>query len=675
MKGIGQGMPIGACLIALACIVTVTTLTAQNVTTVAGGYVGDGGLATKAALVFPNFAVQDRNGNTYVSEVYGQRIRKVSASGGITTYAGTGIAGYSGDGGKANTAKIFDPNGIVFDPAGNLVFADLGNSVVRKITPAGIISTIAGNGVFGYSGDGGPATQASLGSPWAVVYDSKGDLYISDTGDEVVRRVDTSGIITTYAGNGVLGYSGDGGPATQATLDGPSGLAFDTSNNLYIADRFNHVVRKVASGTGIIITFAGNGQQGFSGDGGPATLAAMGNVRGLAFSRGSLYISNAGSARVRYVVLNTGIINSFAGSVYGYDGDGHPLLASEFARPTGIVLSSSVPFMLADTDNARIRKLNGSVLKTFAGGYRGDGSAATSAALDQPQAAVFDNTGSYYIAEAPGNRVRKVSAAGVITTIAGTGISGYTGDGGKANVAELYYPNGVGLDSAGNIYISDNGNLVIRKIDATTGNISTFASYADFLSLGPMAVDSANNLYVVDQSTCVVWKITPAAAVSVAAGVEFVCGYNGDNITATTAELNTPYGVAIDTRGNIYVADWGNNRVRKVNASGIISTSAGDGNCGFIDNVPPAAGEMCGPIGVAVSANGSAIYIADEYNLRIRKVASNLITTYAGSGLPGFNGDGPALTTNFDDPFAVAFDFKGNLYMVDDVVDRVRKIH
>jgi sugar lactone lactonase YvrE len=672
MKSIGQGLARILC--ALVLLVSATVVSAQNVTTVAGGYVGDGGLATKAALVFPNHAVQDKNGNTYISELYGQRIRKVSASGGITTYAGTGIAGYSGDGGKANAAKIFDPTGMVFDSAGDLVFAEQGNSVVRKVTPAGIISTIAGTGVYGYSGDGGPATQAMLGSPWAVAYDSKGNLYISDITNEVVRRVDTSGIITTYAGNGTLGYTGDGGLATQATMDGPSGLALDGNNNLYIADRFNHVVRQVNAATGIITTFAGNGTQGFSGDGGPATQAAMGNVRGLAFSRGSLYISNAGSSRVRYVVLSTGIINTYAGTIYGYDGEGHALAAVEFARPTGIVLNNTVGFMLTDTDNARVRKLTNGVLKTFAGGYTGDGKAATSAALNQPLAIVFDKFGNYYIADAPGNTVRKVNAAGVITTIAGTGVSGYSGDGGPATSAELYYPDGVGIDSAGNIYISDNSNFVIRKVDSA-GNISTFATNPNFFSLGAMAVDSANNLYVVDQSTCVLWKITPAAAVSVVAGVEFVCGYNGDNISATTADLNLPYGVALDTRGDIYIADAGNNRIRKVNALGIISTLAGDGNCGFVDNVPPTSGEMCSPAGVTVTPNGGAIYIADEFNLRVRKVASNLITTYAGTGLSGFNGDGPALTTNFDDPFAVAFDSKGNLYMVDDAVDRVRKIH
>jgi sugar lactone lactonase YvrE len=653
-----------------------TSLLGQNVTTVAGGYVGDGGLATKAALVFPNHAVQDKNGNTYITEPYGQRIRKVSASGGITTFAGTGIAGYTGDGGKASNAKIFDPIGMIFDPAGDLIFADYGNCVVRKISPAGVISTIAGNGTCGYSGDGGRATKASLSGPWDFAYDSHGNLYISDFQDEVVRRVDMSGIITTYAGNGTIGYSGDGGLATLASMDGPSGLAMDANDNLYIADRFNHVVRSVSSTTQIINTFAGNGQQGFTGDGGPATQAAMGNVRGLAYRAGAIYISNAGSARVRFVVLSTGIINTYAGSTYGYDGDGHSLLTSQFARPTGIVLNNTVGFLLADTDNARVRKLTGGVLRTLAGGYSGDGSPATSAALNQPQAIAFDKSGNYYLADAPGNNVRRVSAAGIITTIAGSAkeISGYGGDGGPATAATLYYPDGVGLDSAGNIYISDNGNLVIRKVD-TSGNISTFASNPNFLSLGAIAVDSANNLYVVDQSTCVVWKITPAAAVSVAAGVEFICGYNGDNIVATTAELNSPYGVALDTRGNIYVADSFNNRIRKVNASGIISTLAGDGNCGFIDNVPPTAGEMCTPLGVAVSVNGTAVYIADESNLRVRKVASNLITTYAGTGLSGFNGDGPALSTNFDDPYAVTFDSKGNLYLVDDVIDRVRKIH
>jgi sugar lactone lactonase YvrE len=230
------------------------------------------------------------------------------------------------------------------------------------------------------------------------------------------------------------------------------------------------------------------------------------------------------------------------------------------------------------------------------------------------------------------------------------------------------------VDSSGNVYIADDFNAVIRKVD-TLGIISTFATDPNFSGLGVIAIDSSNNLYVVDQGTCVIWKISPAAVVSVFAGVEFTCGYNGDNISALTAQLNIPVGVAVDNRGNVYIADANNNRVRKVNPSGVITTIAGDGNCGFLgDGGLGTSAELCFPLGVAVTSTGT-VYIADTNNLRIRKLAAGIITTYAGTGISGFNGDVAALSANFDDPVAVTVNSSNVLYMLDDVTERVRKIH
>lgn len=655
-------------------ILLVSSLAAQVVKTTAGGFVGDGGSATKASFAWPSYIAQDKSGNLYVSEFAGQRIRKVTPAGAISTYAGTGISGFSGDGGPASAAQLSFPTGLVFDSAGNLIIADQGNNRIRRIDPKGIITTIAGTGVAGYSGDGGPALQATFTNPYAVVFDKAGNLYITDILNYVVRIVNTAGIINTFAGNHTAGYSGDGGPATSASLNLARGMAFDGSGNLYIADTLNHRVR-VVSTAGIINTFAGNGQSGFSGDGGAATSAAIGNPRGLAFRNGTLYIGNAGQTRIRTVPVSTGIINTYAGSGFGYDGDGNALLSSLFATPTGLLFNSTGTLLVADTQNQRVRKAVSGVMKTVAGGFIGDGKPATAAALVVPEALSFDKSGNYYIADAAGNRIRKVNSAGQISTVAGTGKSGYTGDGGAATAATLYYPLGVVVDSSGNIYIADDINNVIRKVD-TSGNISTFATDPNFSGLGTMAVDSSNNLYVVDQGTCVVWKISPAATVSVVAGVEFTCGYNGDNISATTAQLNVPVGVALDSHGNIFIADFGNNRVRKVNSSGTISTFAGNGTCGFVgDGGPPTLAELCTPEGVAVTAGGP-VYIADTGNVRVRRVAANTITTYAGTGLTGYNGDGlAALSTNLDDPVAITLNPNGFLYVVDDTQNRVRRIH
>ena len=648
-------------------------VTAQTVETVAGGFVGDGGAATEASFVLPEFVVQDPSGNVYISDLFAHRIRKVTPAGIISTYAGTGISGYSGDGGPATSAMLRGPTGLTIDSAGNLIIADQGNERVRQIDTSGIITTIAGNGVAGYSGDGGPATEASLNGPWGVTLDAAGNLYITDILNQVVREVDTPGIITTFAGNGVAGYSGDGGPATEASLNFPRGMVLDTTGNLYIADTFNHRVR-IVNTAGNINTFAGNGNIGFSGDGGLATSARIGNPRGLAFLGGALYISNAGSARIRAVTLTTGIINTFAGSFFGFDGDGHALLSTQFFAPTGLWFDASGNLLVVDSFNGRLRELAGGVATTTAGGFIGDAGPATLASLVGPANIAFDTAGNYYIADTTGNRIRKVNTMGQISTVAGTGVSGYTGDGGPAIFATLFFPEGVAADSTGNIFIADNFNGVIRKVD-TTGTITTFAADPNFFDLASLAVDPSGNLYSVDQSACVVRQITPDGTINVVAGMQFSCGFNGDGIPATAALLNLPYGVAMDSEGNIYIGDSSNNRVRKVSPSGIITTIAGDGACGFSgDGGPATSAELCSPLGVGVDSADN-IYIADELNLRVRKISKGIINTLAGSGLGGFNGDGlPALSTNLDDPEAVAVSSLGGVFLVDTATARVREV-
>ncbi|HEV3511650.1 MAG TPA: hypothetical protein VGS05_08080 [Candidatus Sulfotelmatobacter sp.] len=654
---------------------------AQKVTTVAGGFVGDGGAATSASFQFPVGMVQDRSGNTYVTDEGGQRIRKITSAGVISTYAGTGIAGFSGDGGPATSAQINSPLSITRDAAGDLVFADALNNRVRKITTAGIISTIAGNGTAGYSGDGGPATSASLKTPWGVAYDAAGNLYISDRGNEVIRKVDTTGTITTFAGNGTAAFCGDGGPATSACLNAPRGLATDGSGNLYIADGLNRRVRKVNSG-GIISTVAGNGQGGFSGDGGQATSAAIGNPKGVAVRAGILYISNAGQSRVRNVVLSTGIINTFIGSTSGYDGDHHAPLSTQLYLPAAMASLSSTSMLVVDTGNIRVRKLSAGVVTTVAGGFIGDGKAATAAAMDLPQGVAFDKSGNLYVAEYGGHRVRKVDTTGKITTVVGTGISGYSGDGGLATTAQLWFPQAVIVDSSGNLFIADQGNNVIREVAAGSGIITTFSADLNFGGgLGFMAFDSSGSLYVADAGACVVWKLDSAGAATAVAGIPFSCGYNGDHIPATTAFLNSPWGIAFDPAGNLYISDSANYRVRKVNAAGTITTFAGNGTvcatstsaCG--DGGSPTSAQFNYTLGLV--ASGGAVYIVDEGDVRIRKVAAGIISTYAGTGNSGYNGNGlAALSTNFDDPIDLALNpLNGALYEVDDIQSRVRRIH
>jgi YVTN family beta-propeller protein len=657
-----QTIPVGLAPIGGAVMGTV------KVTTVAGGYVGDGGPATNAAVSFPYSTVQDKAGNYYVTDRDAHRIRKITPTGTITTIAGTGICGYNGDNIKATKAMVCYPSGLAFDSAGNLYVADSYNQRVRKISTTGTITTVAGTGSNAYNGDGGPATSAAVGNPWDIAFDAGGNLYFSDATHNVVRKVNTRGTISTYAGTGFAGFSGDGGPATAATMNQPTGVGFDPSGNLYIADTNNYRVR-IVTAAGTINTFAGNGNGGCKGDGGLATAAAIGYSTGTTIHNGVLYIANG--CGIRAVDLTSNLISTFAGSRGGYDGDGNPPLSSRFNSPRNTLFDAAGNFVVDDTGNGRLRKLSGGVFNTFAGGYLGDGNSATSAALVSPEALAIDKSGNFYIADYFGNRVRKVSG-GKISTIAGTSVNGYSGDGGAATAALLNAPRGVAVDSTGNVFIADNGNKRIRKVD-TAGTITTFATNSNFCDLLQMAIDSANNLYVADDCTSVIFKITPAGVVRVFAGVKLKYGYNGDNIPATTAWLNRPVGVAVDTHGNVLIADTYNSRVREVNTAGTIGTIAGDGNCNYTgDGGAATSAELCLPGSAAVSSSGT-IYIVDSY-ARIRKISGGIITAFAGSET-FFNADGLwPLLTGFSEPVAVAVDSKGAVYVVDDVDHRVRKI-
>ena len=643
----------------------------MKVSTVVGGYVGDKGPATKAALNAPYSSVLDAAGNGYISDIEMHRIRKVDTAGNITTYAGTGICGYNGEGAKASKSMICGPNGIALDPSGNIVFADGGNGRIRKIDHStGNITTIAGNGLFfpyNPAEDGHPAINATIGQPFQIAYDAAGNLYFDSVGQCVVREVDTAGNIHTTAGNGTCGYNGDGISATTAELNQPRGVVVDGSGNVYIGDTVNHRVRKV-DGSGTITTFAGTGQRGFSCTGGPATSAKVGNPRGLSISNNVLYVGNGGPI-VCTVDLTSGNANTYAGTFLGYDGDGHSLLSSEFFTPTFVHFDPSGNPIFDDDFNGRIRMAHGGVLQTIVGGYVPENVSPAATSYGDMEALAIDKSGNIYIADETGNRVRKVSG-GKINTLAGTGITGYSGDNGLGTIATLNQPQGIAVDSTGNVYIADTSNNVVRKLN-TSGVISTFASNANFSYLMQMAVDSSNNLYVADNGTCVVWQITPGGVVNIAAGVLFTCGYNGDGIPATSAQLNAPTGVAFDPSGNMLIADNGNSRIRQV-GGGTISTIAGDGNCNYTgDGGSASSAELC-PYSITVDKSGK-IYEADLF-LRIRKISGGIITTFAGAGY-GFNGDGLwPLYTSFDDPVAVAVDSKGAVYVMDDVDHRVRKI-
>jgi VCBS repeat-containing protein len=341
----------------------------------------------------------------------------VDASDIITTVAGNGTASYGGDGGPATAAGLNFPTGVAVDGAGNLYIADLSNRRVRKVDSAGTVTTVAGTGTFTGGGDGGPATAAMLQGPYRVALDANGNLYIADLNSHRIRKVDSAGIITTVAGTGLFGYSGDGGPATAAQFASPIGVVVDGAGNLYIADRMNQRIRKVDN-AGIITTVAGNGAAGYSGDGGPATAAQLNFPTSVAVdAAGNLYIVDSFNGRIRKVD-NDGIITTVVGNGLGYGGDGGP---------------------------------------------------ATAAQLFDPYDVTVDGAGALYIADRGNSRVRKVDSAGIITTVAGTGAAGYSGDGGPAGSAQVNLPIGVAVDGAGALYIADTTNHRVRRV-ATVAN-------------------------------------------------------------------------------------------------------------------------------------------------------------------------------------------------------------
>jgi RHS repeat-associated protein len=339
-----------------------------DITTIAGdgyyGNSGDGGLAINAELEAPEQIAVDSAGNVYIPDSYAGVVRKVAASTGIiTTIAGTGSQGYSGDGGQATTAQLNSPMTVALDSSGNIYIADYQNNRIRKITVAtGVVTTIAGTGTAGYSGDGGAATRAEITSPLGIAFDGAGNLYIADTGNAVVRKVTvSSGIISTVAGNHLFGYSGDGGPATSATFSEPGSIAFDSSGNFYIADLGDNVVRKVTASTGVISTVAGNGTAGYTGDGGPAATAELNVPVAVAIdSTGNIFIIEYGNFVVRLVSVATGNISTVVGNgSSGYSGDGGPASSAQLSYPYGIAFDSAGNLYIGDCGNHRVRLVGG----------------------------------------------------------------------------------------------------------------------------------------------------------------------------------------------------------------------------------------------------------------------------------------------------------------------------
>jgi len=716
---------------------------AGTISTVAGG-VGGPAEATKVALA-SSFAglcgVSYGDGDLYIAD--GSMVRKVSPqTDGLTTPAGTGGIAPLGDGGPADAAA-FVSCATVVDHSGNLVIADAGNNRVRVLAghsgtfygqamTAGDIVTIAGDGTAGFGGDGGLAASAELSQPAGVAVDSAGNVLIADAGNNRVRvlaahsgtfygQAMTAGDIYTIAGDGTAGYTGNGGPAVQAELnfsspdDGmaldPNGVAVDSAGNVVFADAGNNRVRVVAARTGTfygqamtagdIYRVAGDGIAGYAGDGGPARQAELSLPDGVALDgAGNLVIADSDNYRVRVVAASSGTFYGramTAGDIYsvagngtrGLSGDGGPAATAELDSPRGVAVDSAQNLVVADTLNGRVRVVAassgtfygramtaGDIYSIAGGGHTvGDGGPATSAAV-APDAVAVDSAGNLLIADASVMRVRVVAArtgtfygramtAGDIYTTAGNGAEGFAGDGGPATGAELNQPAGVAVDSAGNLLIADRGNNRVRAVAASTG---TF--YGQAMTAGDIYTIAGNSTGV----------------------------FTGDGGPATKSGLRSPEAVVLDAMGNLLIATLTDNRVRVVAAStgtfygqamtaGDIYTIAGNGTFKFSgDGGPATKAGVVFPDGLALDGAGNVV-IAAEADNRVRVVAASSGTFYgqamtagdsytvAGDGTGGFSGDGGPATSAalaLGQPDGLGVDGAGNVVIPDAGNNRVR---
>ena len=584
------------------------------ITTVAGngtaGFSGDGGKATQAQLNLPSGVAVDDKGNIYISDRSNNRVRVVDNKGTITTFAGNGGDGYSGDSGPATKAQLSKPFGLALDKKGNLYIADRENNRVRKVNPQGIITTVAGDGGFFFMGDNGPSYRASIAGPTGIVVDKNGILYIADRNNNRIRSVDTQGMIRTVAGTGQQDYNGESEIARDTNLYLPFGMALDQDGKILIIDRSHYRIRRIDLRRGSIETVAGNGVKMFAGDGGPATGAKLSFPHGIAVDKkGNVIFSDKGHYRIRRVSPD-GIIQTIAGTgIRGNIGDGLPALKASIYGATSLKLndkeemfiispSSFVSILRKIDEKGMMRKVLDTVSKDYLESiakskYKGKVQTGELAIITTFSDIAFDYKGNMFISDRIIHQIRKVSAQGKITTIAGTGESAYYGDGGPASEAAFRDPSALVTDKAGNLYIADAANNMIRKID-TKGIVTTIAGNGNHENSGDggpalkagirnmdyLAMSPAGELHIAGMNSHVIRKITKDGNIITVAG-KGSQGFFGDGGPATKAMLKSPSAITFDSKGNLYISDMGNNRIRKVDTSGIITTFAGSGTFGW----------------------------------------------------------------------------------------------
>jgi uncharacterized protein (TIGR03437 family) len=676
----------------------------RAITTVAGAdwlFPGDGRPAVNAPLGggFGMDIATDREGNLYIADMDNNMVMRVGPDGIVTVVAGNGVNFKSGEGGLAVNAALLAPLSIAVDRDGNLYIADIGDTI-RRVTRDGIIRTIAGTGERGFGGDNGPALMAQFSDPQGLAFGPDGSLYVSDTRNHRIRRISPGGIITTVAGTGRPGFGPDNVPATQSDINSPTRIAVDPAGNIYFIvfpsdGKFG--VRKVDT-RGIITTVAGQGTE--FGSNLPATQVALLASAVAVDGAGNLYIvDNVRQGVVR--VDSAGILRDFAGGSFerGFAGDGGPALAARFRFIFAPALSVDPlgNVYVVDEGNRRVRRVTPQGrIDTVAGNglfrFSGDGGPAVSATLDHPIGVAVDASGAMFIAEGLGHRIRRVAPDGRISVFAGTGRQGDAGDGGPATQAELSFPTHIAIGPGGDLYFSDAVNCAVRTINSR-GMISTYVGgdcTAPVIDGGPkertslnlpqaLVFDDDGTLAIADSSNHRIRVVLPPPDGRIFTLIgDGTPGFAGDGGPVSGVRINTPVGLALFGDG-LYFSDQGNHRVRRMllNAPFTVTTVAGNGQAGFAgDGGPATQASLDTPAGITFDAQGN-LYIADTRNGKIRRVdaVTGIITSIAGDPFDPEIGDGGPATDAFLGVLeALAFDRNGNLLATDSLSHRVRAI-
>ncbi|MDO8545551.1 MAG: NHL repeat-containing protein [Opitutaceae bacterium] len=589
---------------------TVRKVTPAGVVTTLAGSSGQAGSAngagSNARFVYPFALAVDNGGNVYVTDIGNHNVRKITAGGNVSTLAGgAGVAG-SLDG--TGTAALFSyPQGIAVDGAGNVFVSDTDNSTIRRISTSGVVTTFAGAAAQTGTADGG-GSSARFNYPWGLAVDVVGNIYVADQGNSVIRKIDTGGNVTTLAGSAGL-TGGINGQGTGARFDHPSAVSVDAAGTVYVIDTSNQLIRKI-SVSGSVSTLAGTPGQGGRVDGAGAA-ARFFYPQGIAVnSLGTIYVADTGNHTLR-VVTAAGAVGTLAGAagVSGStDGSGSGAL---FAYPDGVAVDGSGNLYIADHDNHTIRKVNTSGGVTTLAGVAGlSGSAdgvGGAARFNAPTGVAVDGGGNVYVADAGNSSIRKITAGGSVTTFAGFSGIGGSSDG-LGTSARFNVPQGIAVDSSGNVYVADTNNNTIRMV-TTAGTVTTIAGAA---------------------------------------------GQNGNSDGfGAAARFGRPYALAVDSGGNVYVADFFNATIRKITTAGSVTTLAGfAGRTGMTDGFGAAA-RFNQPYGVAVDSRGE-VFVADTYNRAVRQISpSGAVTTVGGAN------------SRFFYPQGIATDSAGNLYITD----------